>query len=158
VHHFLQQRPPWPVTGVSLGLIVVAVQATINQQVGVLGGFSAVVERATGRANELRWKAWFLFGIVLGGMLWGLLAGRAGTTSFGWLTRTFTGSTSWLTGVVLAGAGVLIGYGAKTAGGCTSGNGLVGCAAAAPSSLVATATFFGTAIVGSVVLSWLGVA
>jgi uncharacterized membrane protein YedE/YeeE len=157
MQHFLRERPPWAVVGVSLGLIVVAVQATINQQVGVLGGFSAVVERASGRTTELRWKAWFLIGVVLGGTLWGLLAGRAGTTSYGWLTRTFTGSSTWLVGVVLAFAGVLIGYGAKTAGGCTSGNGLVGCAAGSPSSLVATATFFGTAIVGSVVLSWLGV-
>jgi hypothetical protein len=158
MHHFLRERPPWAVVGVSLGLIVVAVQATINQQVGILGGFSAVVERASGRTSELRWKAWFFFGVVLGGAAWGLLAGRAGSTSYGWLTRTFTGSSAWLTGVVLACAGVLIGYGAKTAGGCTSGNGLVGCACGSPSSLVATATFFGTAIVGSVVLSWLGVA
>ena len=158
MQHFLRERPPWAVVGVSLGLIVVAVQAAINQQVGILGGFSAVVERASGRTSELRWKAWFLFGVVLGGMTWGLLAGRAGSTSYGWLTRTFTGSSAWLTGVVLACAGVLIGYGAKTAGGCTSGNGLVGCAAGSPASLVATATFFGTAIIGSVVLSWIGVA
>jgi uncharacterized protein len=158
MQHFLRERPPWAVVGVSLGLIVVAVQATINQQLGVLGGFSAVVERASGRTSELRWKAWFLFGVVLGGAAWGLLAGRAGSTSYGWLTRTFTGPSAWLTGVVLAFAGVLIGYGAKTAGGCTSGNGLVGCAAGSPSSLVATATFFGTAIVGSVALHWVGVA
>jgi uncharacterized protein len=44
---------------------------------------------------------------------------------------------------------VLIGFGAKTAGGCTSGNGLSGNAMASPASLVATATFFGTAIVVS---------
>ena len=44
-------------------------------------------------------------------------------------------------------AGVLIGFGAKTAGGCTSGNGLSGTAVLSPASLVATATFFATAIV-----------
>jgi len=43
-------------------------------------------------------------------------------------------------------SGVLIGYGAKLAGGCTSGNGLSGNAVLSPASLVATATFFGTAI------------
>ena len=42
--------------------------------------------------------------------------------------------------------GFLIGYGAKLAGGCTSGNGLSGNAVLSPASLVATATFFGTAI------------
>ncbi len=47
---------------------------------------------------------------------------------------------------MLLGAGVLIGYGAKLAGGCTSGNGLSGNAILSPASLVATGTFFGTAI------------
>jgi uncharacterized membrane protein YedE/YeeE len=158
MHHFLANRPPWWVVGPALGAIVVIVRATINQQLGVLGGFSAVVERTTGRTREFRWKAWFLVGVVLGGMLFGLLSGRAGPTGYGWLTRTFTGDSTWLVGPVLAGAGVLIGYGAKTAGGCTSGNGLAGCAAVSPSSLAATATFFGTAILGTVVLRALGVA
>jgi uncharacterized membrane protein YedE/YeeE len=43
-------------------------------------------------------------------------------------------------------AGALIGFGAKTAGGCTSGNGLGGCSAGSTSSFAATATFMGTAI------------
>jgi uncharacterized protein len=158
VHQLLADRPPWWVVGPTLGLIVVLVQWTINQQLGVLGGFSAVVERGTGRTPELRWKGWFLLGIVLGGTLFGVLSGRLGSTDYGWVTRTFTGDHAWLAVPVLGGAGFLIGYGAKTAGGCTSGNGLVGCSAAAPSSLVATATFFGTAIVGSFLLRWLGAA
>jgi hypothetical protein len=156
MHHALNARPPWWLVGPALGLLVVLVQATINQQIGVLGGFSAVVERASGRTRELRWKAWFLIGIVLGGFAYGLLAGKLGTTSYGWVTRTFTGDSAWLVAPVLVGAGGLIGYGAKTARGCTSGNGLVGCAAASPSSLVATATFFGTAIIASFVLRSLG--
>ena len=44
---------------------------------------------------------------------------------------------------------MLIGYGAKTAGGCTSGNGLSGNAILSPASLVSTGTFFGTAILVS---------
>ena len=156
MHHFFQTRPPWWLVGPSLGLLVVLVQATINQQIGILGGFSAVVERAGGRTTELRWKAWFLLGVVVGGFAYGLVSGRIGITSYGWLTRSFTGSDSWLAAPVLVAAGALIGYGAKTARGCTSGNGLVGCAAASPSSLVATATFFGTAIVASFVLRFLG--
>ena len=47
---------------------------------------------------------------------------------------------------------MLIGFGAKIAGGCTSGNGLSGNAMLSPASLVATATFFGTAIVVSFVI------
>lgn len=158
VHHVLAHRPPWWVVGPSLGLIVVAVQATLNDKLGVVGGVSAVVERTSGRAPRLGWKAFFLLGIVLGGTAYGLLSGRAGITSYGWLTRTFTADDRWLVAPVLVGAGLLIGWGAKTAGGCTSGNGLVGCARGSASSMVATATFFGTAIVASFVLRWLGAA
>ena len=48
--------------------------------------------------------------------------------------------------VVLVLAGVAIGYGAKAAGGCTSGNGLGGCATGSRASLTATGTFMATAI------------
>ena len=70
----------------------------------------------------------------------------AGLDGYGWLTDTFTGGARWVIVPVLLVAGALIGYGAKTAGGCTSGNGLAGNAVLSPASLVATATFFGTAI------------
>ena len=49
-------------------------------------------------------------------------------------------------------AGGLIGYGAKRAGGCTSGNGLGGCSLGSPASFAATATFMGVAIVTSFVI------
>jgi uncharacterized membrane protein YedE/YeeE len=56
---------------------------------------------------------------------------------------------------VLVGAGVLIGFGAKTAGGCTSGNGLGGCSTGSPAGFAATGTFMGVAIAGTFVLRWL---
>lgn len=51
---------------------------------------------------------------------------------------------SW---VVLLLGGILIGFGTQMSGGCTSGHGLSGCARFSPASIVATAFFFGTAIV-----------
>jgi uncharacterized protein len=156
MRHLLLERPPWYVAGLTFGLIVIGVSATINQQLGVLGGFSAFVERASGRVTVLGWKGYFLLGLVGGGTLYSLLSGRFSPHGYGWLTRSFDGGSTWLAGVVLAAAGVLMGFGAKTAGGCTSGNGLAGCSFGAPSSLLATATFFGTAIGGSFVLRWLG--
>ena len=79
-------------------------------------------------------------------------ATAASLEGYGWLTETFTGDARWLIVPVLLAAGALIGFGAKTAGGCTSGNGLSGNAILSPASLVATATFFGTAIVVSFVI------
>ena len=51
---------------------------------------------------------------------------------YGWLTDTFTGDARWVIVPMLLVAGVLIGFGAKTAGGCTSGNGLSGNAILSP--------------------------
>lgn len=53
---------------------------------------------------------------------------------------------------VLFGGGVLVGFGTRLAGGCSSGHGLSGCGRLRPVSLVATAVFFGTAIVVSFLL------
>jgi uncharacterized protein len=137
-------RPPWFVTGPLIGLCVVGLLALINRRLGVVGGFSAVVERATGRTGELGWRGAFLVGVVGGGLLFALLAGSFGAGGgYGWLSRAVDGA---LVGPILIGAGVLIGFGAKTAGGCTSGNGLSGTALGSPASFAAFATFMATAI------------
>jgi uncharacterized membrane protein YedE/YeeE len=127
-----------------MALVVLGAFALLNERVGVLGGFSDMVERVTGRRPALGWKAWFAIGIVGGGLLFRVLSGAPTVRhGFGWLTRTLDGG---LVAVVLVLAGVAIGYGAKTAGGCTSGNGLGGCASGSPASLVATGTFMATAV------------
>ncbi|MER5184833.1 YeeE/YedE thiosulfate transporter family protein [Streptomyces sp. NPDC002896] len=48
--------------------------------------------------------------------------------------------------------GVLVGFGTRLAGGCSSGHGLSGCGRLSPVSIVATAVFFGTAVVVSFLL------
>jgi uncharacterized protein len=54
--------------------------------------------------------------------------------------------------VLLFVGGVLVGFGTRLAGGCSSGHGLSGCGRLRPVSLVATAVFFGTAVVVSFLL------
>ncbi|MFM9441877.1 YeeE/YedE family protein [Streptomyces acidiscabies] len=54
--------------------------------------------------------------------------------------------------VLLFVGGVLVGFGTRLAGGCTSGHGLNGCGRLNPVSLVATATFCATAVVVSFLL------
>jgi uncharacterized membrane protein YedE/YeeE len=143
----LSDRASWYVVGVALGLVVVGVMAVLGERVGAVGGYSEVVDRVTGRSPALGWRAWFLFGIVGGSALFTVLGGdTAASDGYGWLSRTFDGSAAFLVGPILFCAGILIGYGAKTAGGCTSGNGLCGSALGSRSSLVATATFMATAV------------
>ena len=149
----LAERASWYVVGIALGLVVVGVLFALNERLGAVGGYSAVVERASGRSSTLSWRAWFLLGIVSGSAIFIALGGATGAApGYGWLTRTFHGSAVVLVAPILFAAGVLMGYGAKTAGGCTSGNGLCGSSLGSPASLVATATFMGTAVVTTLVL------
>lgn len=57
--------------------------------------------------------------------------------------------------VVLFAGGVLVGFGTRLAGGCSSGHGLSGCGRLRPVSIVATAVFFGTAVAVSLLLGWM---
>jgi uncharacterized membrane protein YedE/YeeE len=139
LHH---QLAPY-VGGPLLGLCVVAARLLWNARLGVTGGFSAVVER------KFDWRAFFLVGLVAGALVFALLAGGPDFHGYGWLTDTFSGGSRWVVAPILFAAGILIGFGAKTAGGCTSGNGLSGTSMTSPAALAATATFFGTAIVVS---------
>jgi uncharacterized membrane protein YedE/YeeE len=141
-HHQLA----WYVAGPVLGLCVVACRILFNARLGVTGGFSELVGRLSRGSVRFDWRGWFAIGVALGGTLFALAAGGPDFHGYGWLTDTFDGGARVAVPFVLAGAGVLIGYGAKAAGGCTSGNGLSGTSLRSPASLAATATFFGTAI------------
>jgi uncharacterized protein len=156
VEDFLLHRPGWYVIGGLIGLVVIGLLVTINERIGVLGGYSNVLERATDRTPRLGWKAWFLFGVLGGSLVFRLLAGHSTVQhGYGWLTRTFHHDQTLVVGAILLAAGTLIGFGAKLAGGCTSGNGLGGCGAGSPASFTATGTFIAVAIAGSFVIKGL---
>lgn len=55
--------------------------------------------------------------------------------------------------VVLFFGGMMVGFGTQMAGGCTSGHGLVGCSQLVPASLFATAVFFGSGIVLTLIMN-----
>lgn len=148
----LNSQLPWFIGGPVLGLCVVVMRALLGERVGVTGGYSAVVERARGRASALDYRAWFLAGLVVGGAVFAIAAGGPDFHGYGWMTDTFSGTGLAAVGALLLASGVLIGFGAKMAGGCTSGNGLSGSAMVSPASFAATATFFATAIVVSFVI------
>jgi uncharacterized protein len=153
VQELLLDQPPWFVIGPAVGLVLIGLLAFVNVRMGVLGGVTDLVERASGRKPSIGWKGWFVVGIVLGGLLFHALAGArtTGGESYGWLAGAFNGSDV-LIALALLLAGGLIGYGAKYAGGCTSGNGLSGVSFGSPGSMVAMATFMGTAIVTTAVI------
>src|SRR3954453_1335995 len=142
LHHQL----PWFVGGPVLGLCVVAYRWLLNERLGVTGAWSNVVERLSGRGARLDTRGWLLIGLLAGAVGFALVAGGPDFHGYGWLTDTLHGGARVWIAPILVVAGLLIGFGARTAGGCTSGNGLSGNAMLSPASLVATATFFGTGI------------
>ena len=137
----MHQQLAWYVGGPLLGLCVVALRWLLNERLGATAAWSDAISRVAARDERLGVQGWLLVGLIFGGLVSGLFG--PGVEGYGWLTDTFSTPVVVL---VLVASGVLIGYGAKLAGGCTSGNGLSGNAVLSPASLVATATFFGTAI------------
>ena len=139
----LNPQLAWYVAGPLLGLCVIAVRLLFNARLGVTGGYSAIVDGVRHRSLSFDWRAWFVIGVLLGGTVFAVAAGGQDFHGYGWLTRSFD---DVLVAPILVVSGVLIGYGAKLSGGCTSGNGLSGTSILSPASLVATGTFFATAI------------
>jgi uncharacterized membrane protein YedE/YeeE len=147
----LLERCPWYVAGPLMGLVIVGLRATLNKPFGALGGYVDVAENLT-RLGRLPMRAFFLLGLVLGGAAFGLA-----TSSFGGslvatpLPGGRVAQVGWL--VV---AGTVMGLGARTAGGCTSGHGMTGMSIGSPASMVSTITFFATAVGLANAFAWMG--
>src|SRR3954447_19250504 len=137
----MHQQLAWYIGGPVLGLCVVALRWLLNERLGATGAWADVVARVSSRGAGLGTPGWLLIGLIAGGLVFGVFG--AGFDGYGWLTDNLS---TWAIVPILVASGFLIGYGARLAGGCTSGNGLSGNAILSPASLVATATFFATAI------------
>lgn len=104
--------------------------------------------------NQVARTSWtvhlaFLIMLVVGGVVatiirgdyqFSMTLGQVHTDLFG------TGMGELIT---LFTGGIMVGFGTQMAGGCTSGHGLSGMGRLSPASMLATATFFGSAIVVS---------
>ncbi|MFF9213887.1 MULTISPECIES: YeeE/YedE thiosulfate transporter family protein [unclassified Streptomyces] len=114
-------------------------------------------EPATGEATPgpapLVTQAALLVSIFIGGLIAAVTSGR-----FHLRFDMGPGFRDVVTGdpvtmlILLFVGGVLVGFGTRLAGGCSSGHGLNGCGRLRPVSLVATAVFFGTAVAVSFLL------
>ncbi len=96
--------------------------------------------------------ATFLGSLMMGGLATALFTGQYQPTfNLGELhTQMFGTGMGYLMTLFFGGA--MVGFGTQLAGGCTSGHGLSGCSRLVPASLIATAAFFGTAVVVSLIV------
>ncbi|MFB6678168.1 YeeE/YedE thiosulfate transporter family protein [Streptomyces sp. NPDC056390] len=105
------------------------------------------------RPAPLVTQAALLMSIFLGGFIAAVTSGRFHLRyDMGPAFRHLVTADSIAMIAVLFVGGVLIGFGTRLAGGCSSGHGLSGCGRLRPVSIVATAVFFGTAVAVSFLL------
>lgn len=94
-----------------------------------------------------------LISIYLGGLLAATVSGRYRLRlDMGEGFSTIVTGNRVLMVVLLFVGGLLVGFGTRLAGGCSSGHGLSGCSRLQPASILATIVFFGTAVVVSLLL------
>jgi hypothetical protein len=134
------QRWPWYVGGPALGMFVLAMLWLDNKLLGVSTGCAELSRVHCDPAVRRSWRLPFIAAIVLGGLVAALLAGQHPTFALGRFDAIFSASALVKVPILLA-AGFLIGFGARTAGGCTSGHSIVGVAQGSKASLLATAAF-----------------
>ena len=154
---------PWWVAGSALGLVVVVMAWMAGKALGVSTGYGSVCAVGSrlsffgAKEYHETWRLWFILGLPIGGLLAGLLGGGfALTWAYGELDALVSGSLAAKAGLLFAG-GLLVGSGARWAGGCPSGHSIVGIAQGAVSSLVATVGFMlGGIVVFNLLVALLG--
>jgi uncharacterized protein len=99
---------------------------------GISGIFGGLLQL---RGNDRGWRIAFIAGLILAPVIGGLLG-------YGMTPPQLP--ASW---AVIVAAGLLVGFGARLGGGCTSGHGICGIGRLSARSIAATIVFMMTAIV-----------
>lgn len=110
---------------------------------GRLAGVSGILGGAVAGARERAWRVAFLAGLVLAG----LLAARFAPGSVSESPRSLA---------LVVVAGLLVGFGTRVGGGCTSGHGVCGLGRLSKRSLAATLVFMATGALTAVAVHALG--
>lgn len=123
-----------PLSSLIGGLLIGFSTLLLIRWLGQIAGISGIVGQlwSTGAADRL-WRLAFVTGLLLAPLLYTLFAPLP--------AMQITTSTSWL--IV---SGLLVGFGSRLGGGCTSGHGVCGLSRLSLRSLVATLTFMLTAM------------
>src|SRR4051812_12325497 len=119
------------VGGGLIGLSSVLLMLLTGRIAGISGIFAGLLEP---RSGDRGWRVAFIAGLVLGPLI-------AGWIGYGMPSPQLPASWS-----VTAIAGLLVGFGTRLGGGCTSGHGICGIARLSRRSIAATVIFMTTAI------------
>jgi uncharacterized membrane protein YedE/YeeE len=125
-----------PISALAGGALIGLASVLLMLLTGRIAGISGIFAGALAMdGNDRAWRLSFIAGLILAPLLSGL-AGHA--------LPLPQMPDSW---ALIALAGVLVGFGSRLGGGCTSGHGVCGLARFSPRSLAATLSFMLTAVV-----------
>jgi uncharacterized membrane protein YedE/YeeE len=138
----MQHFTPLPslIGGVLIGASAAGLLLLTGHIAGITGIAGALVRPGE---KDRGWRGLFLAGLVVGGVLFALVRPAAFEVGI----QRSTGA--------LAAAGLLVGFGARLGGGCTSGHGVCGIGRLSPRSVVATLTFIATGALATFVVNHL---
>jgi uncharacterized membrane protein YedE/YeeE len=117
--------------GALIGLAAMLMMLLTGRIAGISGILAGLLPQGTG---DYGWRIAFIAGLLLAPLLGGL-------AGYGLAAPVI--DASWIVVVI---AGLLVGYGTRLGGGCTSGHGVCGIARLSPRSIVATLVFMAVAI------------
>ena len=118
--------------GALIGLAATLLMLFTGRVAGISGILASCLDFG---AADKSWRVAFIVGLVMAPLVGGL---------FGYPIPSPQMPDSWSVIIV---AGLLVGFGTRLGGGCTSGHGVCGVARLSIRSIVATAIFMATAIV-----------
>ncbi|MDJ0949549.1 MAG: YeeE/YedE family protein [Alphaproteobacteria bacterium] len=125
-----------PVSALIGGLLIGVAASMLLLLNGRIAGISGIAGGLLSPARgDVAWRLLFLAGLALGAALWRLVGPEPQAIAL-------TGSLPTL----IAG-GLLVGFGTRLGGGCTSGHGVCGIARLSKRSITATAVFMASAFV-----------
>lgn len=132
----MEHFTPWSALsgGVLIGLAASALLYFNGRVAGVTGILAGVLLPKRG---DLAWRVAFLGGLLAGGVVVGVV--WPGAVVFEIVRSP----------LAIVGAGVLVGFGTRLGGGCTSGHGVCGLSRLSIRSLVATGTFIAVGVVAA---------
>jgi uncharacterized membrane protein YedE/YeeE len=114
-----------------IGLSAVMLMLLTGRIAGISGIFGGLLDL---KAGDKDWRIAFIAGLILAPLL-------AGWIGYGMPSPKLP--SSW---TVIVAAGLLVGFGTRLGGGCTSGHGICGVARLSPRSIAATVIFMLAAI------------
>src|SRR3954464_5632361 len=119
------------VGGGLIGLASVLLMLLTGRIAGISGIFGGLLKAGS---DDRGWRLAFIAGLILAPL-------AAGWIGYGMLPPQMPGWT------VIAAAGLLVGFGTRLGGGCTSGHGICGIARLSVRAIVATVVFMMTAVI-----------